>query len=127
MFNLLFKTGTYYVLWHKFRGQFIYLLVSAIFIVLTFSIYEDIYNVLKTTDKDSLWVLMLIKYSVLMLIIALNIRHFRAIKVKAPPQKPKKRAYKIKLDPIEEYIKQKPVLKSKTDFILEKYKNKKDV
>jgi hypothetical protein len=62
-----------------------------------------------------------------MLIIALNIRHFRAIKVKAPPQKPKKRASKIKLDPIEEYIKQKPVLKSKTDFILEKYKNKKDV
>lgn len=107
------------MLWQKFRGQFIYLFVSLIFIVLTFNIYDDIYNILKVSSKESLWVLVLTKYSILIVIISLNIHRFKSIKVEVPP--------KVELDPIEKNIMSKTKLKSKTDFILEKYKNKKDV
>lgn len=107
------------MLWQKFRGQFLYLFISLALIVFTFSIYDDVYDILKISSKDSLWILMLVKYSILIIIISLNVRHFKSIKVEIPK--------KVQLDPIEENMMNKPLLKSKTDFILEKYKSKKDV
>jgi len=64
-------------------------------------------------------VLVLTKYSILIVIISLNIHRFKSIKVTIPP--------KVELEPIEKNIMSKTKLKSKSDFILEKYKNKKDV
>lgn len=112
------------MLWQKFRGQFVYLFISFVFIVLTFSIYDDVYDILKISNKDSLWVLMLVKYSILIIIISVNVHHFKSIKVELPL---KKTTTQVKLDPVEEKILQKNILKSKTDFILDKYKSKKDV
>ena len=128
MFSFLFKTGTYYMLWQKFRGQFLYLFISLVFIVLTFSIYDDVYDILRVSSKNSLWILMLVKYSILMLIILANIHHFKSIKVTTPSNTKKpKTVTKVKLDPIEEEMINKAVLKSRTDFILQKYMSKKDV
>lgn len=112
------------MLWQKFRGQFVYLFISLVCIVLTLSLYDDVYDILKISNQDSLWVLMLVKYSILIIIISVNVQHFKSIKVVIPT---KKTIPQIKLDPAEEKILQKDVLKSKTDFILEKYKSKKDV
>lgn len=124
MFGFLFKTGTYYMLWQKFREQFVYLLVSFIFIVLTFSIYDDVYGILKISDKESLWILVLIKYFILIVILSINIHHFKSIKVEIFP---KVELDLEKLDPTEQHMMDKPKLKSKTDFIMEKYKSKKSV
>lgn len=126
MFSLLFKTGTYYILWNKFKGQFIYLIISLVIIALTFSVYEDVYNLLKVSDKDSLWVLMLVKYSILIIVVTLNIYHFKNITIPQKQEKPKE-SKKVVLEPIEEKILNKKVLKTKSDFILEKYVSKKDV
>ena len=128
MFSLLFKTGTYFVLWNKFKGQFFYLLISFILIVLTLSIYEDVYDLLKISNKDSLWVLMLIKYSILIIIVTINFYHFKNIKVTSPIKQEKIKEPKVTtLEPIEEQILNKKSLKTKSDFILEKYRNNKDV
>ena len=129
MFSLLFKTGTYYVLWNKLKGQFFYLLISLVLIVLTLSIYEDVYKLLKVANKDSLWVLMIVKYSILILIVTINFYHFKNIKV-SPLKKENlkdKETITIPLEPIEEMILNKKVLKTKSDFILEKYASKKNV
>ena len=128
MFSLLFKTGTYYVLWNKFKGQFFYLLISLVLIVLTLSIYEDVYKLLKISSKDSLWVLLVVKYSILILIVTINFYNFKNIKVTLPikHQEPKKVEI-ITLEPIEEKILNKKTLKTKSDFILEKYRSNKDV
>lgn len=112
------------MLWQKFRGQFIYLFISFLLVVFTFNIYDDVYDILKISSKDSLWVLMLVKYSILIIIFVVNVHHFKYIKVEIPHKKERK---EVKLDPREENILQKDVLKNKTDFILEKYKSKKDV
>lgn len=124
MFSFLFKTGTYYMLWQKLKGQFVYFFVSLVLIVLTFSIYDDIYNILKVSSKESLWVLVLVKYSILIIIISLNINHYKSIKVVR--EAPKKKLPKTRLDPIEEKMINKEAIMSKTDFILNKYKSKKN-
>jgi len=116
------------MLWQKFRGEFLYLFISLVFIVLTLSIYDDVYDILRISSKDSLWVLMLVKYSILILIILANIHHFKSIKTTTSSDiKKPKVATKVKLDPLEEEMINKAVLKSKTDFILQKYASKKDV
>ena len=113
------------MLWQKFRGQFVTLIVSAVLVILTLSIYEDIYSLLKTTNKDSLWILFILKYSVLILIGLWNIHYFKTIKIKPLKQKIEENPLE-QLEPIEKKMLQKTSLKSKTDFILEKYASKKD-
>ena len=109
--------------WQKIRGQFFYLLVSLILFLLTYSIYDDVYNILKISNKESLWVLVFIKYSTLIAIILLNIRHFKSIKItQLPPHK--KTPRKTILEPIEEEMMKKSTLNSKTDLILKKYKSR---
>jgi len=79
------------MLWQKFKGEFIYLFISFIFIILTFSIYNDVYDILKVSSKNSLWILLLVKYSILILIILANIHYFKSIKATIPSntKKPK--------------------------------------
>ncbi len=114
------------MLWQKFRGQITYLLVSLVLVLLILSIYDDVYALLKVSNKESLWVLMLVKYSLLVLIVSANVYHFKSIKVKQPLKKDSVKKEE-KLEPIEQAIIDKPVLKNRTDFILEKYRSKKDV
>ena len=109
--------------WQKIRGQFFYLLVSLILFLLTYSIYDDVYNILKISNKESLWVLVFIKYSTLIAIILLNIRHFKSIKITQLPTH-KKTPRKTILEPIEEEMMKKSTLNSKTDLILKKYKSR---
>ena len=119
MFSYLFKTGTYYILWQKFSAQIVTLLISVLLVILTLSVYDDVYSLLKITNKNSLWVLVLLKYSILVLILLWNIHFFKTTKVKTPPKK----TPKVQLEPIEEEIKNKKVLLSKTDLILNKYRD----
>ena len=111
------------MLWQKFRGQFVYLLVSFILILLTYSVYGDVYNILKISNKENLWVLVLTKYSILIVIILLNIRHFKSIKT-TKLSSHKKTPRKTILEPVEEEMMKKPLLNSKTDLILKKYKSR---
>jgi hypothetical protein len=122
MFSYLFKTGTYYILWQKFRSQIVTLGVSVAIIMLTFSVYDDVHDLLKIIDKNSLWVLVLVKYSILVLIILWNINSFKTVKIK----KSLKKENKVELEPIEEEIKNKKTLLSKTDLILNKYRDNSD-
>ena len=111
------------MLWQKIRGQFFYLLVSFILILLTYGVYDDVYNILKISSKESLWVLVLTKYSILIVIILLNIRHFKSI-ITTQLSSHKKTPKKTILEPIEEEMMKKPILNSKTDLILKKYKSR---
>ena len=111
------------MLWQKFRGQFVYLLVSFILILLTYSVYDDVYNILKISSKESLWVLVLTKYSILIVIVLLDICHFKSIKITQLPSH-KKTPRKTILEPVEEEMLKKSILNSKTDLILKKYINR---
>lgn len=130
MLNLLLKTGTYYVLWQKFRGQLLMLFISLMLIVMILGIYNDLYSVLKITNKDSVLLLLLLKWSLILLIVGVNIYSLKKIKIKDVKESIKQEqsyaSKKVKpLTPMQEHVKQKKLLLTKTDFILEKYTNKK--
>lgn len=130
MFSLLLRTGTYYVLWQKFRGQLIMILISFVLIVMILGIYNDLYSVLKITNKDSVLLLLLLKWSLILLIIGVNIYSLKKIKIKDVKESIKKeQSYASKktkpLTPTQEYVKNKEKLLTTTDLILEKYTNKK--
>ena len=130
MLSLLLRTGTYYVLWQKFREQFMMLLISLVFIAMIFGIYNDLYSVLKITNKDSVLLLLLLKWSLILLIIVVNIYSFKKIKIKDVKksiiEEQSSASLKTKpLTPTQEYIKHKETLFTTTDLILEKYVNKK--
>ncbi len=130
MFSLLLRTGTYYVLWQKFRKQFMMMLISFVLIAMILGIYNDLYSVLKITNKDSVLLLLLLKWSLILLIIGVNIYSFKKIKIKDVKESIIKEqsniAKKVKpLTPTQEYVKHKETLSTTTDLILEKYVNKK--
>ena len=130
MFSLLLRTGTYYVLWQKFRKQFMMMLISFVLIAMILGIYNDLYSVLKITNKDSVLLLLLLKWSLILLIIAVNIYSLKKIKIKDVKksilEEQSYASLKAKpLTPTQEYVKNKEKLLTTTDLILEKYTNKK--
>ena len=130
MFSLLLRTGTYYVLWQKFRGQFIMLLISVVLVMIILGVYNDLYSVLKITNKDSILLLLLLKWSLILLIIGMNIYSFKKLKIKDVKESiEKEQEYTSKkaepLTPTQEFVKNKEILFTTTDLILEKYIDKK--
>ena len=131
MFGFVFKSSIYYIIWNKFKSQFTTLLVSIVLITVIFSIYEDLYKVLKISDKDSVFGLLLLKWFLVSLIFGFNWYRFRKLKIieddKYLPTTYEQKTYKESTIKTEIKPKQhqnilnKKKLKTKTDVILQKY------
>ncbi len=81
MFGYIFRTGTYYLLWKKFKKQLITLIISAILLILIFSIYNDLFIVLKIANKESVIGLLFLKWFLVISIVVFNIFNFKRIKI----------------------------------------------
>ena len=125
MFGFLFRSATYYVIWKKFQKQIVLVLFSLVLIVLISSIYDDLFEVLKVSNKDALLVLLFGKWVVISLIIGFNIYKLKQVKLNEGEQKelldqieePKKVYPKKSQDVLEK----KESLTTTTDLILKKY------
>lgn len=120
MFNFLFKSATYYLIWKKFKQQIILVVLSALLISIISSIYIDLYNVLKIDAKESLIYLFLIKWFLISLIIALNIYKIYKVNVNKEEIEPED-IILIEESELEKNLKK---YRSTTDVVLDKYKDK---
>lgn len=122
MFTFLFKTTTYFILLKKFRHQIILVIVSLIGIALINCIYEDIYKVAKVSHKENLFVLLLIKWFLVLCVVVYNLYKLKQIKLSDEDKKEilvsKPKAY----PPIIQKLLEKETLLSTTDLIIKKYK-----
>jgi hypothetical protein len=120
MWKYIFKAGTYFLFWNQYKQQLITLLYSTILVVLIFSIYNDIFSVLKISETSNILLLIMIKYILIILIV---VYCFYKIKRLNNTKKDISNDTKsTKVDPIHDAIISKKVLRSKTDNILAKYK-----
>jgi hypothetical protein len=124
----MFKTGTYLLFWKKYKKRFITLFISIILVAGILSIYTDMFNILKLSDKQDLWQLLFVKYILLFLIIATNIYIlFFSKKPNSYKQETITKKPEIKLSKTEENILKKEKLQSRSDYILRKYQNFNDI
>lgn len=122
MFTFLFKTTTYFILLKKFRHQIILVILSLIAIALINGIYEDIYKVAKVSQKESLFVLLLIKWFLVLCIVGYNLYRLKQIKL-SDEEKNEILAYEPKVyPPTTQKLLDKETLLSTTDLIIKKYK-----
>ena len=123
MFGYIFRTGTYFFLWTKFKKEIITLMVSVILLVLVFSIYNDLLMVMKITDTQHAIGLLLLKWFIVICIVGFNIFNLKTIKIENTEAEYKEVIPKSK--PIQhQHILEKKKLKTKTDVILQKYLDK---
>ena len=140
MFGFVFRSSLYYMLWNKFKTQFITMLVSLVLIVMIFSIYDDLYAIFTVSYQDNLYLLLIGKWSLILLIVGYNWYKLSKLKKKAISSNDSEYNFTdtkientIILDIKEELPRQKhhqdiltkPKLKTKTDLILQKYTNNK--
>ncbi|MBS4067732.1 hypothetical protein [Sulfurimonas sp. RIFOXYB12_FULL_35_9] len=131
MLGFIFRSGTYYLLWQKFKKQIITLLVSVGLVLLILGIYNDLFSVLKISNKESVLYLLLLKWFLILFIIGVNVLMLRRLSTKEFKESIKKEEAKkskeVKL-PLtqQEKLLQKEKLLTTTDLILAKYAKKKD-
>ena len=131
MLGFIFRSGTYYLLWQKFKKQIITLLVSVGLVLLILGIYNDLCSVLKISNKESVLYLLLLKWFLILFIIGVNVLMLRRLSTKEFKESIKKEEAKkskeVKL-PLtqQEKLLQKEKLLTTTDLILAKYAKKKD-
>jgi len=127
MFGFLFKSATYYILWQKFQKQIVMIILSVILIAITLGVYDDLFKVLKVSNKDSLVVLLLAKWFIISFIIGFNIYKLKQIKIDIDDTEElcnQKEENIIKNYPVKtQDVLKKKTLKTTTDIILEKYIN----
>lgn len=130
MLGFIFKSGTYYLLWQKFKKQIITLLVSVGLVLIIMGVYNDLFSVLKISNKESILYLLLLKWFLIVSIVGFNILMLRRLSTKEFKKAMKTEAAKetkqIK-PPLtqEEKILQKEKLLTTTELILAKYAKKK--
>ncbi|MAD41918.1 MAG: hypothetical protein CL623_05950 [Arcobacter sp.] len=121
MFNLLFKTTAYYVIWKKFKKHILLILSSIFLIGFIGIVYDDLFQVMKVKDKDMLGTLLFFKWFLIMIIIAINIYILRKTKIDVK---------EVELSNIsnekqnEKIIMKKGELFSTSDLILKKYEKR---
>lgn len=81
MFNFLFRSATYYIIWKKFQSEIILVVLSLIAISIISFVYDDLYKVLKVSNKDSLVGLLLFKWFLISMIIGFNIYKLKQVKL----------------------------------------------
>ncbi len=122
MFTFLFKTTTYFILLKKFRHQIILVILSLIAIALINGIYEDIYKVAKVSQKESLFVLLLIKWFLVLCIVGYNLYRLKQIKLSDEEKKEILSSEPKVYPPTIQKLLEKETLLSTTDLIIKKYK-----
>ncbi|MBD3841885.1 MAG: hypothetical protein IE909_08365 [Campylobacterales bacterium] len=127
MFSFLFRSATYYIIWKKFQKQIILVVLSLIAISIISSVYEDLYKVLKVSNKDALVGLLLFKWFLISSIIGFNIYKLKQVKL---DENEKHKIFNEEDEPkkiypkkSEEVLKKKEKLTTTTDVILKKYLN----
>lgn len=126
MLKLLFKTTAYYVIWQKFKKQIILVASSIILVALIGLIYEDLFKVLKVTNKESVGFLLFFKWLFIFSIILFNIYVLRRTKVDSkdiPNSNQKETIFSNYSQKEKEILKKKEELISTTDLILKKYED----
>ena len=127
MLGFLFKSTTYFILWKKFQKQIITIVISIILVLLISSVYDDLHEILKVSDKDSLIWLLLFKWFIVSVIIGFNIYELKRIKL---DDNEKQEFYHIDEESQKDYPEksQKVLIKKKlittTDLIMKKYEDK---
>jgi len=129
MFGFALKSTMFYIFWNKFKSQLITVLASIIFIAIVFSVYEDLYQVLKISSKEDVIVLFLIKWFIVFIILGFNWYQFKKMKNVIVKEEIKKQSDNYSSTIIIEQAKpqqhqnilEKKKLKTKTDVILQKY------
>ncbi|MBE0515130.1 hypothetical protein [Sulfurimonas sp.] len=127
MLGFIFRSGTYYILWQKFKKQIITLLVSVGLVLIIMGVYNDLFSVLKISNKESILYLLFLKWFLIVLIVGLNILMLKRLSTKEFKKAIKiEEAKQVKL-PLtqEEKLLQKEKLLTTTDLILAKYAKKK--
>ncbi len=129
MLKLLFKTTAYYIIWQKFKKQILLVLSSIIVIGIIGVIYEDIFKVLKVTNKESVGVLLFFKWFLISFIIGFNIYILRKTSIdnKDEIMSEIKKEDSNNLPEKSKNILKKEKILSSTDLILKKYLNKEGV
>lgn len=131
MLGFIFRNGTYYLLWQKFKKQIITLLVSFGLVLIIIGVYNDLFSVLKISNKESILYLLFLKWFLIVLIVGLNVFMLKRLSTKEFKQAIKieeaKEVKQVK-PPLtqEEKLLQKEKLLTTTDLILAKYAKKKD-
>jgi len=122
MFKFIFKNALYYIVWEKFKAQFITILVSALLIIGIFYLYNDLYQVVALSSTNDLYLLVLAKWFYISLIVLFNCYKIFYNKKDTTNIK------SLKDDdlPYHKNILSKTKLSTKTDMILDKYLKKKN-
>lgn len=126
MLKLLFKTTAYYIIWQKFKKQILLVLCSIILISIIGLIYDDLFQVFKVNNRDSVGVLLFFKWFFICLIIWFNIYILRKTKVDLKEleiSEEKKEFFSNYSKHEQEILKKKEDLISTSDLILKKYKS----
>jgi len=128
MFGFLLKSTTYYILWQKFQKQIILIVLSLIAISVISFVYDDLYTVLKVSNKDSLLGLLLLKWFLISLIIGFNIYRLKQVKLDENEKKEifneKQTSQKIYPKKSQSVLNKKEKLNTTTDVILKRYLDK---
>lgn len=129
MFSFLFRSATYFIIWKKFKKQIILIILSLISIFVISFVYNDLYKVLKISNKDLLFGLLLLKWFLIFTIIGFNIYKFKKVKFDYEDnhkifddENKSKKVYPKKSN---EILNKKDSLRTTTDLILKKYESKK--
>lgn len=122
MFSFIFKTGTYFFIWKKFRANIISILISTLLIWLVFSIYDDLVKIFKLEDTTTLLYLLFGKWLIVVMIILFNLFSIKNSKRNLLDDNDTFEE-EIAILPIksQEILNKKDILTT-TDLILKKYK-----
>ncbi len=126
MLGFIFKSGTYYLFWQKFKKQIITLLVSFGLVLLILGIYNDLFSVLKISNKESILYLLFLKWFLIVSIVGFNVFMLRKFSTKEFKKAIKIEETKQAKPPLtqEKKLLQKEKLLTTTDLILAKYAKK---
>lgn len=122
MFGFIFRSTTYYILWKKFSKQIILIALSIFFIVLIEKIYDDLFVLLKVSNKESLIGLFLFKWTVILIVLVYNI--YKLKKVQLSKEEKDEILYLSEAEYPQEVkeLLEKKKLTSTTDILIKKYK-----
>lgn len=126
MLKLLFKTTAYYVIWQKFKKQIMMIIISIILVGFINLLYEDLFEVLKVTSRDSVGTLLFFKWFLISIIIGFNIYVLRKTKIDSKDLENKEYIVENKktYSKIQSDILKKEKILTTTDLILKKYEAK---
>lgn len=124
MFNFLFKSGTYFFIWKRFKTQLITILVSIFLIWLIFGIFNDLIEIFELKDTSTLLYLMLGKWLLVISIILFNIRVLKSVKKSSNNNNFEEKEVSVLPLKSQEILNKKKLITT-TELILEKYKDTK--